>query len=60
MRDVVEAQPIRHETLRKFVYTARRYLTQIQACALDHHTLDPLPADLRHTLNQIHREAGAH
>ena len=61
VRDVVEAQPVRHETLHKFVCTTRRYrTTQIQAGAHTITAADPLPADLRHTLNQIHREAGTH
>jgi hypothetical protein len=48
-------------SVRKLVRTARRYRTiQIQAGA---HTLtaaDPLPEDLRHALNLIHRSPGAH
>jgi hypothetical protein len=48
-------------SIRKFVRTARRYRTiQIQAGAHTITAADPLPDDLRHALDQIHREAGAH
>lgn len=48
-------------SIKKFVRTARRYRTvQIEA---GEHTLtaaDPLPDDLRHALEHIHRRTGAH
>jgi hypothetical protein len=48
-------------SIRKFVRTSRRYRTiQIQA---GNHTItaaDPLPDDLRHALDRIHRDPGAH
>jgi len=48
-------------SIRKFVRTARRYRTiKIQA---GDHTItaaDPLPGDLRETLDRIHRSSGAH
>src|SRR5690348_8536206 len=55
---------IEHQTgwsIRKFVKTARRYRTiEIQA---GQHTItaaDPLPADLRKALSQIHGRPAAH
>jgi hypothetical protein len=48
-------------SIRKFVRTARRYRTiEIQAGVHTITAADPLPDDLRHALDQIHREAGAH
>jgi hypothetical protein len=48
-------------SIRKFVRTARRYRTiEIQA---GDHTItaaDPLPSNLRDTLDRIHRSSGAH
>jgi hypothetical protein len=48
-------------SIKKFVRTARRYRTiEIQA---DQHTItaaDPLPADLRAALDEIHHRSGAH
>jgi len=55
---------IEHQTgwsIRKFVKTARRYRTiQIQAGQHAITAADPLPADLRAALNQIHGRAAAH
>ena len=55
---------IEHQTgwsIRKFVKTARRYRTiQIQAGKHAITAADPLPADLRTALNQIHGRAAAH
>jgi transposase len=48
-------------SIRKFVRTARRYRTiQIQAGAHTVTAADPLPDDLRHALDRIHRNQGAH
>jgi hypothetical protein len=48
-------------SIRKFVRTARRYRTiQIQAGAHTITAADPLPDDLRHALNRIHRGPSAH
>jgi hypothetical protein len=48
-------------SIRKFVRTARRYRTiEIQ---VGNHTItaaDPLPSELRGTLDYIHRSSGAH
>jgi len=55
---------IEHQTgwsIRKFVKTARRYRTiQIQAGSQTITAADPLPADLRTALDQIHGPASAH
>jgi Transposase DDE domain len=55
---------IEHQTgwsIRKFVKTARRYRTiEIQAGAHTITAADPLPADLRAALRQIHGQSAAH
>jgi len=55
---------IEHQTgwsIRKFIKTARRYRTfQIQAGRHAITAADPLPADLRAALGQIHRSSAAH
>ena len=55
---------IEHHTgwsIRKFVKTARRYRTiQIQAGPHTITAADPLPADLRTALDQIHGRPAAH
>jgi hypothetical protein len=46
-------------SIRKFVRTARRYrIIQIQVGAHTITAADPLPDDLRHALDRIHRETG--
>lgn len=48
-------------SVRKFARTARRYRTiQIQAGTHTITAADPLPDDLRHTLDRIHRSPSAH
>jgi hypothetical protein len=55
---------IEHQTgwsIRKFVRTTRRYRTiEIQAGTQTITAADPLPADLRQALDQIHGNPGAH
>ena len=48
-------------SIKKFVRTTRRYRTiEIQAGAHTITAADPLPADLRDTLDRIHQRPGAH
>jgi hypothetical protein len=55
---------IEHQTgwpIRKFVKTARRYrVIQIQAGSHTFTAADPIPADLRQALDQIHGQTGTH
>jgi transposase len=55
---------IEHQTgwsIRKFIKTARRYHTiEIQVGAHTITAADPLPADLRAALDQIHGRSAAH
>jgi hypothetical protein len=47
-------------SIRKFVRTARRYRTQIQAGAHTIAAADSLPGDLRQALDRIHHGQLAH